>query len=588
MRAPRSSHPVRRHRSLTAALLAGAVLALPAAAQAQLPIGPPNNDLFALGEGSGQTPAKVPTMTREEPPLVATPRAVCEAGSRTEPGIQGRVPAGSAKDGFACNLELVSHSGVSGGFKVLRYIDEAGHECAFYDTALLFPTNATNFGGTSLGVKVLDMKDPAHPVETATLLDAPFLSPHESLTLNPKRGLLAAVLGNPATAPGLVTIYDASKDCRHPVLQSTGAYARSGHESGFSPDGKTFYATATAYSSITAIDVTNPKVPFVVWQGNVLSHGMTLSDDGTRAYLADATGGQLAIVDTSEVQARKPDPQVREISRLTWKAASIPQNAIRFTHGKHPYLLEFDEYTDGTTGGDGADDVGAGRIIDIADETQPKVIANLRLQVNQPADHAAAKGDPGMRNPVQGYAAHYCNIPTQVDPTIVACSFITSGLRVFDISRLTQPKEIGYYVHPITPTTENGYDGSNYAMSQPAFVPERHEIWYTDGATGFNVLRLRSALWPAAPTTTRGRTCTSRRSFDASLVIPKGRRIAAVTATLGGTRLAVKRVGRRAVVRVRLIGRVRSTVKLVIRARLTDGRTVSTTRTYHPCTSRRA
>jgi hypothetical protein len=566
------------------ALVVGAVLGLPATVQAQLPIGPPSNDLFALGEGAGQTPARVPTMTRAEPPLVATPRAVCDAGSRTEPGIQGRVPAGSDKDGFACNLSLVAHSGTSGGFKVLRYIDEAGHECAFYDTALLFPTNATNFGGTSLGVKVLDMSDPAHPVQTASLIDAPFLSPHESLTLNPKRGLLAAVLGNPATAPGLVTIYDASKDCRHPVLQSTGAYARSGHESGFSPDGKTFYATATAYSSITAIDVTNPKVPFVAWQGSILSHGMTLSDDGNRAYLADATGGDLAIVDTSEVQARKPNPQVREISRLTWKAASIPQNAIRFTQHGHPYLLEFDEYTAGTLGRGNADDVGAGRIIDIADETQPKVIANLRLQVNQAADHAAAKGDPGTTNPAQGYAAHYCNIPTQVDPTIVACSFIASGLRVFDISKVTQPKEIAYYVHPSTAATENGLDGSNYAMSQPAFVPERHEIWYTDGGTGFNVLRMKAALWPAAPASVPGTTCSSRRSFDATLVLPKGGRIATVTATLGTMRLAVKRVGRRAIVRVRLVGQVRSTVRLVIKATLTNGKTIKTTRTYHPCT----
>ena len=68
------------------------------------------------------------------------------------------------------------------------------------------------------------------------------LSPHESLSLNPKRGLLAAVLGNPATHPGLVSLYDVSQDCRHPKLQSTSPVARLGHESGFAPDGKTFYA----------------------------------------------------------------------------------------------------------------------------------------------------------------------------------------------------------------------------------------------------------------------------------------------------------------------------------------------------------
>ena len=41
-----------------------------------------------------------------------------------------------------------------------------------------------------------------------------------------------------------------------------------------------------------------------------------------------------------------------------------------------------------------------------------------------------------------------------------------------------------------------GRRGSNFAMSKPAFAPERREIWYTDGSSGFYVLRLPPALWP--------------------------------------------------------------------------------------------
>ena len=350
------------------------------------------------------------------------------------------------------------------------------------------------------------MSDPAHPVQTDTLTEPPMMSPHESLALNPKRGLLAAVLGNPSTYPGLVSIYDAHQDCRHPVLQSTALVARFGHESGFSPDGRTFYATGTAVQAITAIDVTDPKAPHPVWHGNVISHGMTLSNDGNRAYIADPTGHNMLILDTSEIQARKPDPQAREISRITWDNASIPQNAIPFTRAGKPYILEFDEYTQATLSPTGNPDaVGAGRIIDISNERQPRVISNLRLQVDQAADHKAASGDPGTSNPAQGYAAHYCNIPTRTNPRIVACSFIASGLRVFDISDLQHPKEIGYYVAPATPATENGYDGSNYAMSQPAFAPARHEIWYSDGASGFNVLRVTNGMRPHPPSAKRCR-----------------------------------------------------------------------------------
>jgi hypothetical protein len=454
----------------------------------------PLNDLLALGQGGGQTPAKVAIQKPPEPPQTATPLVDCGAGSHPEPGVDGRVPAGSAPNGLNCNISVVAHQGSTGGFKTIRYVDDAGHVCAFYDTALLFPTNATDLNSSSIGVAVLDMSDPNHPKQTDTLQQPPMMSPHESLALNQKRGLLAAVEGNPAAYPGLVSIYDASADCRHPVLDSTLPLARLGHESGFSMDGKTFYATAVSFNDITAIDVTDPKNPHDVWQGNVSSHGMSLSDDGNRAYIAD-TSGNMLILDTSEIQARKPDPQAREISRITWDNASIPQNAIPFTRNGHPYILEFDEYTAGTTNGGDKDAVGAARIIDIADEAHPRVISNLRLQVDQHADHAAAANDPGASSPVQGYAAHYCNIPSRVDPQVVACSFIASGLRVFDISDLAHPKEIAYYVAPTKKATENGYDGSNFAMSQPAFAPGR-QIWYTDGGSGFYNLTVDASVWP--------------------------------------------------------------------------------------------
>jgi hypothetical protein len=475
-------------------VFAAAALAAPAAAQEPLA---PLNDLFALGQGSGQTPTKVTIQKPAEPKQDATPRAKCAAGSKPEPGIQGRVPAGSAAKGFACNVDLVSHQGTSGGFKTYRYVDPAGHECAFYDTALLFPLNAFKFSATSLGVAVLDMSAPGAPVQTATLTTPPMLSPHESVNLNVRRGLLAAVNGNPGTEPGLVSIYDVHTDCRHPVLQSTALVARFGHESGFSPDGNTFWATGTGVQAITAIDVTDPKTPHPVWQGNVISHGMSLSDDGKRAYIADV-GGNMLILDVSQIQARVHDPQAREVSRLTWQNASIPQNAIPITENGKPYVLEFDEYTAGTTGGGSADSVGAGRIIDISDEAKPRVVSDLRLQVNQAADHKAAAGDPGANSPVQGYAAHYCNVPTRVDPQLVACSFIASGLRIFDISDITAPKEIAYFVSPTQAKVENGAQPSDYAMSMPAFAPDRREVWYTDGTTGFYDVRVRQDVWPAS------------------------------------------------------------------------------------------
>ena len=85
----------------------------------------------------------VADQVRAEPPR-GHAAAKSRPGSKPEPGIPGRVPKGSAPSGLRCNTELVAHQGTSGGFKVLRYVDTAGHECAFYDTALLSPINALN------------------------------------------------------------------------------------------------------------------------------------------------------------------------------------------------------------------------------------------------------------------------------------------------------------------------------------------------------------------------------------------------------------------------------------------------------------
>src|SRR2546423_7753977 len=131
-----------------ALLLALFALAPPAAAQA--PFGPPN-DLLALGQGGGDTPDQAPVVKAASPSFDAVPRAQCRPGSKPEPSVQGRVPAGAAANGLWCNMTMLAHQGTSGGFKVFDYVDDQGHECAYYDSTLLFPANALNLTSNGLG-----------------------------------------------------------------------------------------------------------------------------------------------------------------------------------------------------------------------------------------------------------------------------------------------------------------------------------------------------------------------------------------------------------------------------------------------------
>jgi hypothetical protein len=228
--------------------------------------------------------------------------------------------------------------------------------------------------------------------------------------------------------------------------------------------------------------------------------------------------------------------------------------------------------------------VGAARIIDISDETHPQVVSNLRLQINQPAEHhaATAANDPGSGNAAQGYAAHYCDIPTRVDPKVVACSFIASGLRVFDITDLVHPKEIGYFVAPPQPRSENGYMASDFAMSKPAFAPERREIWFSDGTSGFYAVRVDKSVWPTDAPRTPAR-CRARRRLLVKVHVPRGARVRRVRATLAGKRVRIvrRRGGLYAVVDLRRVSR--RTARLVIRVRLADGRRTTKSRVYRLC-----
>ncbi|HEX3706809.1 MAG TPA: hypothetical protein VHV76_09280 [Mycobacteriales bacterium] len=461
----------------------------------------PTNDLEAMLTLTGaqlapmDTPVLVPA-----PRLKADPRADCTSG-RSLAGVQGRVSQAdvnspTAARGWTCNLTEIAHYATPGGFRVWRYTDPAGHVCAYYDTSFVTPANLVSVaGGPSLGVEVLDVSHPAHPHHTATLTTLAMLAPHESLNLNAKRGLLAAEVGNGLTLPGTFSVYDVHSDCRHPRLLAQLAVP-TGHESGFSPDGRTFYAAGGA-GYISAIDLSDPSKPRFIWRGAYYSHGLNLSVDGKTLYQTDPINGSLGIIDVSQIQDRVPHPKVHDISRIRWNPISIPQNTVPFTSHGHHYLLEFDEFAFRFNPVTVDDAPGAARIINIDHPRHPRISSDLRLAVQMPDEHAKLHNDPGeLPNQVLGYSMHYCAIPRMVNPQIVACSAINSGLRVFNISNPAHPREVAYYVSPPKAGAGLNLTPGDLAFSQPAFDPARREIYYTDAVSGFYVLHLSASAWP--------------------------------------------------------------------------------------------
>lgn len=445
------------------------------------------------------------------------PRADCGKGSRPETDIQGRVPAsdyatGRVDQGYRCNARAVAHRGNAGGFKVHRYVDAKGQTCAFYDSTLVFPRDVLYNRTNGLGVVVLAMDNPKKPRRTTTLTSPAMLSPHESLLLNKKRGLLAATLGTAATYPGILDVYDVKTDCRHPKLLSSTPSGVLGHESGFAPDGMTYW-TASTVGTLVAIDLADPKAPVpVMIQPGVNYHGLRFSADGDTMYAANIGQPDLAnlelmgstgldILDVSKVHDRVAGAVPTVLSKLTWPQASIPQSADPFTQDGHDYVLEMDEYAD-LFSLKGVSDlanapVGAGRIINVDDPRHPFIVSELRLEVHQADVHSGEQyNDPGANFPAQGYAGHYCSVPKVDNPKIAGCSMIVSGLRLFDISDVENPREVAYFNKPVRPGSRPTFPdvAGAYAMSAPAWDKKFGSVWYTDANSGFYNVKLTNGV----------------------------------------------------------------------------------------------
>ena len=411
------------------------------------------------------------------------PKATCGPNDHTEAGLQGETTeqerfGGDSETAYNCNLALVGEEPQD------TYQGAYSQDGpAYYDVCAYYGTDSG--AATNQGIKVIDVSDPAHPVVTAHLNDTPAaLLPHETVHTNANtRILVAGQDGGPNFA-----VYDIS-DCRHPVLKSSITLPGSnGHMGNFAPDGKTFYLSQNPCCSglggpLYVIDTSDPSnakmLPTINFTGNGRPHSLNVNPQGfdglavgTRAYMnqgrswpfADAPDG-LVIVNVSDWQNRVADPQYHIVSTLFYPDQGTGESAIPVKINGHPYIVTVDEAgaasaSDGWPGacarGFGA--FGYPQIVDVADETHPKIIAKLRMQVDDPANCSALLAEtppdvpgtaPGTNLPAisgtTNYSVESCVADNPDDAKMLACGAQNAGLRVFDVSNPTQPKEIAYW-----------------------------------------------------------------------------------------------------------------------------------------------
>jgi hypothetical protein len=466
------------------------------------------------------------------------PKAKCGPGDHTESGLQGETTqeerfGGDSERAYNCNLELVGQYRGEGA-KSQGGPAYSGH-CAYYVTS-------NNPEQQRPGVVVVDASDPRNPQATAFLNDAVMLDPHESLKHNDRRNLL---VGAEADGPGFA-VYDTSGDCSRPVLKSLIQLPGSqGHMGNFAPDGMTYYL-GQAFRGIGGfmyiVDLADPSHPqqLPTWQflGDGRPHGVWLNPrgftpgvaEGARLYAGQPgqfgnTGSSigpdgLVILDVSDYQFRRPNPQIRIIGKLFWTDQGQVEEMHPVKIKGRPYIISSDEA--GGAGGSGgwaaacprgASAFGYPQIIDVSDETKPKIIAKLMLEVNDPANCSALLARtppdfpgtaPGTNLPAISGTTNYSNercVPDNPNNAkMLACTFQHAGLRVFDIRDLHHPKEIAYWKPSAVRTAFQPGSGSWRAgvdrtvdkiAGYPRWVHKGHDkmLWTVSDGNGFQVLR---------------------------------------------------------------------------------------------------
>jgi hypothetical protein len=408
------------------------------------------------GSGDGGD-AGPPFDGQGDPWTKPAPRATCRSGDKAETGLQGL-----GMD-VRCNVE------VKGQVAAEHFLS-----LAWYDTCA--------YVNGAAGTSVVDVSNAASPRVVTTLTTPGMQSNWESMKVHEGRGLL---VGYQSNAP-ILDIYDVKADCKAPVLKRTHNLGGSGHSGNFSPDGTIYYASSLFTSQVFAVDITDPANPSVITSNFERStHDLFIGKGGTRGYfvfsqLVGFATGSLAILDTSQVQARAANARATLIKEITWPDGSASQYPIPLTYRGRDYLVMTDELGSGSNCLDPTKpQFGYARIFDIHDERNPTLVSKIKTEAQDPANCAAATAQAGT---FFGVGTHYCNVDRRDDPRLLSCGLWAGGVRLFDIRNPWRPKEVAYFNVPNTQVP---------GLSRLR-VAER-ELWFATTTT-FYVLSLPEAV----------------------------------------------------------------------------------------------
>lgn len=428
-----------------------------------------------------------------------------ESECNPETALQGQVPlrqqlSGRSADGYCNGMRLVGQNTIEdrgANFQMAWYGDYAyvgNIGQARSDGSR--PRIERPDDGDLWGVAVIDASDPTDPQLRGVLQSPACWNPWEAIEVNERRDLLLV-----SGTTQYLDVFDIS-DPGKPELQASLDLPIVSHGLRPSPDGRTAYVSD---DGLVAIDLTDPAHPEVIdtWQEFSI-HNIDVSEDGTRVYCA-SRGEGLVIVDVSDFQYRRFNPEFRVVSQLRYVDHSHTVRKVQI--GGREYLLMQDEMDrDHSPAPREAFWAGCpwghARIVDITNEEVPRQISEFKLDVNDPEKCEQTQKDvstsPGLLPSLMFYSSHFCGYDDRNNASTAFFSWYASGLRVADIQDPANPTEIAYYNPPPNPNTKyqhySPWSANDHLLdattSYVRYRPETGNVWFTSVANGFQIVEL--------------------------------------------------------------------------------------------------
>jgi hypothetical protein len=436
----------------------------------------------------------------------AATSCVAGPGDRPEQGLQGSVTLAERSvpggyQGTWCGARLV-------GENILFDRGSYGSTASIGECVFASMRNPSDLEAPTTGTAVIDNSVPSNPQIVGMLRTPAMIRAYSALYIE-NNLLLGAFKDFGPNGTNPVDIYDVSGDCLHPRFLSTIDSGGGNHDGWLTSDGKTYYGIPfggvrllsganntinPARVDMHVTDFSDPLNPkrLMTWNRAQLPaeiqalpthplaatnfHDVSTNKAGTRLYMAlyggnNSLGGNnnnpiaeqnqrcsngLLILDSSDIQNRVPNAQLKFVSFTSWCDANQqvdPDFGDGSTASAHAteYIIhqngkEYVVTTDESGGGLEGNAAGVcaqrtyGRMIDISDERHPQVVGTFKTDVNKPENCPA-----NLAADTNGGMVHYLGIDDRYHARLVFYAAANSGVRVVDWADPTHPKEIAYY-----------------------------------------------------------------------------------------------------------------------------------------------